>query len=89
MYYVYVLQSLKNNQLYIGYSEDLKRRFEEHNTGKNISTKPYAPWKIVFYEAHLNQLDALIREKYLKTSQGSRAIKKMLREQLKEGKITL
>ncbi|MFA5175548.1 MAG: GIY-YIG nuclease family protein [Patescibacteria group bacterium] len=33
LYYVYVLQSLKDNKLYAGYTENLKLRFEEHKKG--------------------------------------------------------
>lgn len=78
-YYVYLLQG-KNNNLYIGYTDNLKKRLEEHNRGLNFSTKPYRPWQLVFYEAYLNEKDAKRREKYLKTSQGSRLLKRMLKE---------
>lgn len=79
-FYVYVLQSKKNNELYVGYTKDLRRRFSEHNCDKNFSTKPYVPWQLIFYEAYLNEEDAKRREKYLKTSQGSRLLKRMLKE---------
>lgn len=52
MYYVYVLKSQKNGSLYIGYTDDLKRRFEEHNNLKSQSTKYKAPFEIVYYEAY-------------------------------------
>ena len=79
-FYVYVLQSKKNNELYIGYTIDLRKRFKEHNCGKSFSTKLYKPWQIIHYEAYLNEEDAKRREKYLKTSQGSRLLKRMLKE---------
>lgn len=82
-YYVYVLRA-KNSKLYIGFTADLKRRFVEHNRKENKSTAPYAPWQIAYFEAHRNEDDAKRREKYLKTSQGAWAIKRMLREQLKQ-----
>lgn len=66
MYYVYVLKSHKNEELYIGYTNDLKRRFVEHNEGKNISTKYKTPFKLVYYEAYQSQSDAKYREKQLK-----------------------
>lgn len=79
-YYVYILQSIKDKSLYIGYTVDLKARVEKHNKGFNLSTKSKKPWKIIHYEAYRNQKDAKRREKYLKTSQGSRLLKRMLKE---------
>ena len=79
-YHVYALESLKNNNIYIGQTTDLKKRLQEHNLGKNFSTRPYRPWRLVYYEACLNQLDAKRREKYLKTNQGSRLLKRRLKE---------
>ena len=79
-YYVYVLESMKNAHLYIGYTTDLRKRLEEHNRGLSASTKPYRPWRLVHYEAYLNEADAQRRERYLKTSQGARLLKRMLKE---------
>lgn len=54
VYYVYILQSSKKkNWLYKGSTSDLKRRVIEHNAGKNFSTAPYAPLKLIYYEAYL------------------------------------
>lgn len=80
MFYNYVLQSLRNEGLYVGYTTDLKERLKEHNRGLNKSTKPYIPWKLIYYEACLNEEDAKRREFYLKTSQGQRLLKKRLKE---------
>ena len=79
-HYVYVLQSIKNQNLYVGYTKDLKERLERHNQGFNVSTKPYRPWKLIHYEAYRDKDDTKRREKYLKTSQGSRLLKRMLKE---------
>lgn len=79
MYYVYVLQSQKNKSLYIGYTTDLRKRLEEHNAGKNISTKPFRPFSLILYEALTNKKDAQNREEYLKSGWGFRTIKKMLK----------
>lgn len=63
MWYVYVLESISRpGQLYVGYSTNLKRRLEQHNQGRTRSTKPYAPWKIIFYEAYTLLSDAKRRE---------------------------
>lgn len=78
MYYVYVLQSEKDNKFYVGYTEKLERRLEMHNNGNVNSTKNRRPLKLIYYEACINQKDALNREKYLKTSYGKRYIKNRL-----------
>ena len=74
------MQSKICEELYFGYTSDLKRRFKEHNQGLNFSTKRYIPWEIIYYEACLNVKDAKRREKYLKTSQGQRMMKARLKE---------
>lgn len=66
MYYIYVLLSVKNKDLYVGYTKDLKKRYLEHSSGRVRSTKAHCPWKLVYYEAYLGKLDATKREKQLK-----------------------
>lgn len=66
MFYTYVIQSKKNEEIYIGYTSDLKKRVAEHNLGLNLSTKRYRPWKIIYYEACLNKKDAERRELFKK-----------------------
>jgi putative endonuclease len=79
-FYVYVLESKKNGQLYIGYTRNLVHRVKEHNLGSNRSTKPYMPWNLIYYEACLNTQDAKRRERYLKTNQGGRLLKRRLKD---------
>jgi putative endonuclease len=81
-FYVYVLQSRIKPRFYIGYTENLKRRVKEHNLGISVSTKHYAPWTLIYYEACRNQEDAKRREKYLKSSEGGRLIRIRLKEYL-------
>ncbi len=81
-YYVYVLQSEKDKSLYIGYTTDLRKRINEHNSGKSLATKPHMPYKLIFYEAFLDKKDAKNRETYLKTGWGFRSINKMLKHYL-------
>lgn len=83
MYYVYILKSLVKDYVYVGYSTDLKQRFEYHQNGYVGSTKPYRPFELIFYEAYKNMSDAKRREKYFKTDKGKSALKMMLRESLK------
>jgi len=66
MFYVYILKSKKDGKLYVGYTNDLKRRTEEHNSGKNISTKSRRPFELVYYEAYKSKDDAKRREDMLK-----------------------
>ena len=75
MYYTYVLKSLKDKDLYIGYSEELKNRVLEHNNGLVPATKNRLPLKLVYYEACLSKNKALEREKYFKTGFGRRFLK--------------
>lgn len=65
-YYVYLLKSNSHNQIYVGSTTDLKRRLFEHNSGKELSTKRYMPWELIYYEAYPNESLARIREKRLK-----------------------
>lgn len=66
MFYVYVLKSKKDHLLYTGSTKDLKKRFNEHNTGLNFSTKSRAPFTLIYYEAYRSENDARKREKNLK-----------------------
>lgn len=69
MYYFYVLQSQKNrNWFYKGSTNDLRRRLTQHNNGENLSTKPYRPLKIVYYEAYETSEAAIKRERGVKKS---------------------
>lgn len=66
MFYVYVLKSLKDHKLYVGFTNDLKRRLQEHNSGANVSTKARKPFDLVYYEAYKSCDDARMREQQLK-----------------------
>jgi putative endonuclease len=79
MYYVYVIQSRKDNRLYTGFTRDLQNRVQEHNTGRVPSTKERGPFELIYYEACLNEQDGLAREKYLKSGMGKRYLKNRLK----------
>ncbi|OHA79508.1 MAG: hypothetical protein A2V96_01105 [Candidatus Yonathbacteria bacterium RBG_16_43_6] len=66
MHYVYILKSLKDDDLYVGQTEDLKKRFKEHNDGKSISTKARRPFKLIYYEAYETSQLAIVRERSIK-----------------------
>ncbi len=88
MYYVYILK-LNNNQLYTGYTKNLKNRYKEHLYGKVQSTKYRRPLQIIHYEAYILKSDAKRREKFLKTSEGKQLLKKQIRDILKNYNIVL
>lgn len=78
-YYTYVLQSLKSGKFYTGYTTDLRKRFKEHNEGKSSYTKGRGPYRLIYYEACLNEQDAKAREQYLKAGRGKRYLKSRLK----------
>jgi putative endonuclease len=82
LYYVYILQSLSDKSLYIGYTPDLRKRLQKHNKKQVVSTKDKTPYKVIYYEAYLNRQDATGREKFLKSGAGWRFIKKQLQHYL-------
>ncbi|TSC71249.1 MAG: putative endonuclease [Parcubacteria group bacterium Gr01-1014_49] len=90
MYYVYVLESKKDEKLYTGYTNNLRRRLAEHEQGKSPSVRRRLPVRLVYYEAYMSQADAVARESRLKTSQGARtALKRRLRDSLRRGCLSV
>ncbi len=81
-HYVYVLRSQKDGKLYVGYTKNVQKRLEEHNSGQVRSTKERQPMELIYWEACINQQDATRREKYLKTTWGKRYIKGRVRNYL-------
>lgn len=67
MFYVYIIQSIKNKRYYIGHTNDLSKRLKEHNSGKTRSTKAYMPWKIVYREVLGTKPEAYRREMEIKS----------------------
>ena len=79
MFYVYVLLSLKDDKLYIGCTNDLKDRLGRHNKGQVKSTTKRKPFILIYYEAFLDEHDAFMRERGLKTGRGRNQLKKILK----------
>ncbi len=67
---VYSLKSLERNYIYVGMTADLDRRMNEHNTGHERTTRPYAPFKLIFTEQFDNRILGRQKEKYLKSGIG-------------------
>lgn len=80
MYYVYVIRSNKTSMLYVGRSKNLKRRIKEHKCGNVKSTKKMLPVTLIFYEAFLNKIDSVRRERYFKTTKGKSSLRQIVRE---------
>lgn len=76
MYFVYILRSLKNNDIYVGSTENIVRRFNLHNKGKAKSTKAYRPWQLLDKEEFNSRSDAVRRERFLKTGQQKEILKR-------------
>ena len=75
-FYTYVLRSEKDNKLYIGWSDNLRKRVTEHNKGLVTATRNRLPFRLVYYEACLSKELAIAREKQLKTGFGRAYLKK-------------
>ena len=79
MWYVYILKSKNTkNWIYVGSTNNLKRRLTEHQTGKSISSKPYLPIILSAYIAVATESQARGLEKYLKTGSGKAILKKRI-----------
>jgi putative endonuclease len=75
MFYTYVLRSLADGNLYVGYSKDLKKRVMQHKKGLVEATMDRRPLELVYYEACLSKKKAIKREQYFKTGFGRRFLK--------------
>ncbi|MFH1781424.1 MAG: GIY-YIG nuclease family protein [Patescibacteria group bacterium] len=75
MYKVYTIQSEIKNYIYVGFTDNIKRRINQHNKGYNKTTKPYRPFKIILLEEYPDRKSARKREKYLKSGCGKEFLK--------------
>jgi len=75
MFYVYVLQSLRDGRTYIGFTDNVERRLSEHNAGRSIATKHRRPFKLLFTEKFDCAPDAKRRERWWKSGAGRRSLK--------------
>ena len=75
-YFVYVLKSMQNRDLYVGSTADVERRFRLHNAGRVKSTKGYRPWILVEVRDHISRAEAVREERFLKTGQQKELLRK-------------
>ena len=80
LYYIYIIENSFDQSWYIGFSTDVARRIDEHNKkiGGKYTKKKKGDWKLIYIEGYIHKLDALGREKYLKSGAGRIYIKKQL-----------
>lgn len=78
-FYVYILRSRNNKSLYIGFTNNLKRRLIQHSNGEIISTKKRIPVKLIHYEYFIDEKDAKAREEFLKSGYGRKQLKEFLK----------
>lgn len=81
-FFTYVLKSKTDGMYYTGFTSDIEKRLNDHNSGKVFSTKRRIPFEIVYFEFCLNIDDAIHREKYLKTTYGKRYIRNRIKHYL-------
>ncbi len=84
MYFVYVLLSQNDGNYYIGFTSNIENRIKKHNSGSVLSTKYRRPLELIYYEAYVEERDALGREKFLKSGPGHRYLKKQLKYYLEK-----
>jgi putative endonuclease len=77
-YYVYVIKSGKDGSWYKGITDNLERRLNQHNSGKNKSTKGKGPYEMVYFEECENRIEARVREKYFKSGIGREQLKNLI-----------
>ena len=75
MFYVYAISSLRKNYIYVGMSADVQRRISEHNAGKEKTTRPYLPYRLLYVESCENRIMARKREKYWKSGTGKEQLR--------------
>jgi putative endonuclease len=84
MFFVYILKSKKDEDLYLGYTPDLRKRLKEHNLGLVRSTKLRKPLSLVYYESYASKQDAVQREHNLKLrAKALRQLKNRIKNSLK------
>lgn len=77
MFFVYAIKSSIKNYIYVGITNNLDRRFAEHNRGKNKTTKPYRPFSVIYSEKFSTRLEARQKEKVLKSGFGKEFLKRI------------
>ena len=75
MFYVYAIRSKTRNYIYAGLTDNIVRRFHQHNAGLNPTTKPYAPFDLIWSQAYNTRTEARKKERYLKSGIGKQFLR--------------
>jgi putative endonuclease len=88
-YFIYILYSSSSDKYYVGYTNDYKRRLEEHNSSlHNTYTSKHRPWKLAaVFECGESEGDAMKIEKFIKKQKSRRLIEKMINGDLLDGNL--
>jgi putative endonuclease len=78
MYYLYAISSKTRKYIYVGITNNLSRRIDEHNKGYNKTTRAYRSFRLIMTEEYRTRTAAREREKYLKSGFGKEFLKKMI-----------
>ncbi len=78
MFHAYVIKSLSQEYFYKGHCENIEVRIKQHNSGKTVSIRQYAPFELVYFETFETREEAVKREKYFKSAAGRRFLKSKL-----------
>ncbi len=82
-YYIYILQSLVDDSLYIGYTQSIEQRLIQHNAGFSKYTSKKIPWKVVYTETFPSKKEAIIRERFLKRQKNRKFYVSLINNYLK------
>ena len=82
MFFVYVLKSKKDSNLYVGHTNDIKERFSRHNSGEVRSTRSRRPFEIVYTESFDTRAKARWRERFFKTAWGKKTLFKLIEKKV-------
>ncbi len=77
MFTVYILKSLKDSKRYIGFTSNLTRRIDEHNSGLVKSTRYRKPLKLIYTEEYSDKEEAMKREAFFKSGKDRKYLKEM------------
>jgi putative endonuclease len=77
-YVVYILQSEKSGQYYIGQTSDLKERLRRHTEGRVRATKGATPWMLIYTEEFVTRGEAVRREREIKSKKNRAFIDRLI-----------
>ena len=80
MYYVYIIESIESKRFYIGQTNNIEKRVERHNKGRNLSTKAYRPWELKWWNVYETRSEAIKVEKIIKGLKKREVIKSFVKE---------